>query len=83
MVLDGLKWFEAKNQKSMTINDKSATWYLISTHRAEILNKKPNREHVNNTHPTSIDDISGSIHDIDLNPSQDEGQACPLSDYVQ
>ena len=32
MVLDGLKWFEAKNQKSMTINYKSAISYLILTH---------------------------------------------------
>ena len=31
MVLDGLKWFEAKNQKSMTINDKSAGGYLVLT----------------------------------------------------
>ena len=31
MVLDGLKWFEAKIQKSMTINDKSAGGYLVLT----------------------------------------------------
>ena len=29
MVLDGLEWFEAKNWKSMTLNYKSATRYLV------------------------------------------------------
>ena len=31
MVLYGLKWIEAKNQESKTINDKSAGGYLVLT----------------------------------------------------
>ena len=49
----------------------------------EILIKKTKNEFLNQTQATSIDDFSGSIHDSDKIPSQDEGHACPLSDDVQ
>ena len=32
MVLDGLKWFQAKNWKSMTFNYKSDDRYLVLAH---------------------------------------------------
>ena len=65
MVLYGLKWIEAKNQESKTINDKSAGGYLVLT---PIYKDLVNRERSMDGVIDLCDHINISYHLTNLTP---------------